>query len=144
MKYLQNSFWPKIVPGGIRTPGLLVRSQTLYPTGLQAHDKSSISKKHLQWKFPLRNKIIIYANKLFSTKFFFSNIFFWVNQLALKKKLGSEILIVKGILKIMDKLVVFSKRYGFFLIIILILLFFSSGIYSFFNFVINPPMYIIV
>lgn len=44
----------------------------------------------------------------------------------------------------MDKLVVFFKRYGFFLIIILILLFFSSGIYSFFNFVINPPMYIIV
>ena len=24
-------------PGGIRTPGLLVRSQTLYPTELQAH-----------------------------------------------------------------------------------------------------------
>jgi hypothetical protein len=26
-------------PGGIRTPGLLVRSQTLYPAELRAHER---------------------------------------------------------------------------------------------------------
>ena len=62
----------KNVPRGIRTPDLLVRSQTLYPAGLWAH------KKYLIINFPvivLKTKqfsdrlipAIILADKLFST-----------------------------------------------------------------------------
>ena len=38
-KLLENKMLSSSVPGGIRTPNLLIRSQKLYPVELQAQDR---------------------------------------------------------------------------------------------------------
>ena len=43
----------RIAPGEIRTPDLLVRSQTLYPTGLRAHSIIIIHYKYFLSSFEL-------------------------------------------------------------------------------------------
>ena len=46
---LSNTFIIKNVPGGIRTPNLLIRSQKLYPVELQA---LYLAKRHKYSDFP--------------------------------------------------------------------------------------------
>tara|TARA_Y100000590_G_scaffold76356_1_gene84489 strand:- start:32 stop:271 length:240 start_codon:yes stop_codon:yes gene_type:complete len=47
-------------PGRIRTPNLLVRSQTLYPVELRAHKDISILKKQVEFNFLKTKKDILF------------------------------------------------------------------------------------